>query len=151
MSRLHLNIGSNQGDRHAIIGKAAALIARALAPCRILLSDCVESEPWGFDSPCTFVNRGLLVITDRTLDPFEVLRAVQTVEKALTGGAPHRNTDGTYRDRLLDIDLIDLDHLRLSTPTLTLPHPRAAQRPFVTAPLVALDPAFPLNTLSQDF
>lgn len=140
MSRLHLNIGSNQGDRHAVIGRAAALVAKALAPARVLLSDCVESEPWGFESSATFVNRGLLVVTDRTLDPAEVLRAMQGIERSLAPGQAHRNPDGSYRDRPLDIDIIDLDGITLDTPDLTLPHPRAALRPFVMEPLRRLDP-----------
>ena len=57
----------------AIIGRAAALVARSLAPCRMLLSDYVESEPWGYSSPNAFLNRGLLVITERTVDPLDVL------------------------------------------------------------------------------
>lgn len=141
MSRLHLNIGSNQGDRRAIIGRAAALIAKAFAPARVNLSDYVESEPWGYDSSHPFLNRGLLVVTRHTLDPGAVLAATQNIEKILAPGQAHRNPDGSYRDRPLDIDIIDLDGLSLDTAGLTLPHPRASLRSFVLEPLRQLDPA----------
>lgn len=140
MSRLHLNIGSNRGDRRAIIGRAVALIAKAFAPAGVLLSDYVESEPWGFDSPNRFLNRGVLVVTRRTLNPAEVLAATQNIEKTLAPQQAHRNPDGSYRDRSLDIDIIDLDGLSLDTDTLTLPHPRACRRSFVMEPLRQLDP-----------
>lgn len=142
MSRLHLNLGSNQGDRKAIIGRAAALIARAFAPARVLLSSYIESAPWGYDSPHPFLNRGALVITDRTLDPLACLRITQAIEQALAPGQTHRNPDGSYRDRPLDIDLIDLDGLSINTPDLTLPHPRAEARPFVMEPLRELERVF---------
>lgn len=139
MSKIHLNIGSNLGDRRALIGRAAAMLARALAPCRMRLSSYVESEPWGFESANPFLNRGLLVETDRTVDPFDVLAATQAVERAIGHGAPHRNSDGSYCDRPIDIDIIDIDSITLSSPTLTLPHPRMHLRPFVIGPMQELE------------
>jgi len=123
----------------AIIGRAAALVARSLAPCRMLLSDYVESEPWGYSSPNAFLNRGLLVITERTVDPLDVLERTQAIEQAIGAATPHRNPDGSYRDRLLDIDIIDIDGISLDTPRLTLPHPRMHLRPFVTGPMRQLE------------
>ncbi|MDO4320098.1 MAG: 2-amino-4-hydroxy-6-hydroxymethyldihydropteridine diphosphokinase [Bacteroidales bacterium] len=147
--RIHLNIGSNQGDRKAIIGRAAALIARALAPCTLYLSDYVESEPWGYDSPHTFLNRGILVITRHTIAPADVLDATQHIEQLIGASTPHRNPDGSYRDRLIDIDIIDIDHITLDTPRLTLPHPRAHLRPFVTGPMRQLDDTHPVQVVSH--
>ena len=43
--------------------------------------------------------------------------------------------DGHYHDRIIDIDLLVYDRLRLSTPQLTLPHPLMMEREFVTRPL----------------
>lgn len=139
MSRLHINIGSNQGDRLGTLGRAVALIARAFAPARVLLSEYVESAPWGYESSEPFLNRGVLVLTERTLNPFEALRAAQAIEQTIAPGQRHRNPDGSYRDRPLDIDLIDLDGVHIDTPTLILPHPRAEVRPFVTGPMHELN------------
>ena len=138
--RIHLNLGSNQGDRRAIIGRAVALIARDFAPARVRLSDYVESAPWGYNSPHPFLNRAAEVTLSRNLDPTEVLRRTQQIERAVAPDSPHRNADGTYRDRRIDIDIIDIDGMTLCTPELTLPHPGAAERAFVIGPLAEIDP-----------
>lgn len=44
--------------------------------------------------------------------------------------------------RTIDLDLVDFDGLRLQTPELTLPHPRARERDFVMKPLARLGIAF---------
>lgn len=145
--RIHLNIGSNQGDRAALIERAVALLMRAMPDARVRRSAPVESEPWGFDSPNAFLNIGLMIDLPRSIDPEALLDITQAAERAISP-ASHRNPDGSYRDRLIDIDIIAVDRLRLHTPRLTLPHPRAALRPFVLTPLRELDPALAAD-LSQ--
>lgn len=144
MSTVHLNLGSNLGDSRTLIARAAAMLARALAPARLRLSDYVESAPWGYESPHPFTNMGIMLTTGRRLDPAEVLDATQAVEQALGAATPHRKPDGSYADRLIDIDIIDIDRLCVDTPRLILPHPRMALRPFVTGPLLQLEPEYPL-------
>lgn len=123
----------------AIIGRAIALLAKRLPAGRMLLSDYVESEPWGFVSPNTFLNRGVLYINNVEIDPFEVLDITQKIEREIGHGASHRNADGSYKDRLIDIDIIDIEGVKISTPRLTLPHPRAHLRPFVMEPMRRLN------------
>ena len=132
----HINIGSNLGDSRAIIEAAVAgLFALSAGECR--RSSFVESEPWGFDSPNPFLNIGIDIESDLT--PTELLHAIQEVERRVAAqfGADntHRNTDGTYRDRAIDIDPILYGDVAVNTPELTLPHPRMHLRPFVLAPL----------------
>ncbi len=141
MHRIHLNIGSNQGDRKATIGRAAALVASRLQAKRVELSDYIESEPWGYESPNPFINRGLLVLTDTFgADPLAVLNITRAIEREIAPDSPHRLADGSYADRRIDIDIIDIDRRLFRHPRLQLPHPRAALRPFVMTPLQALDP-----------
>lgn len=135
---IHINLGSNLGDRMALIGRAVALLSARFAPCRILLDDYIETEPWGYDSQNNFLNRGILVITSLPLEPLAVLDITQGVEHLVGSGAPHRHPDGSYRDRPIDIDIIDIDGLCVDSPRLTLPHPRAALRPFVAEPMARL-------------
>lgn len=137
--RIHINIGSNQGDRRALIGQAVALIASAWPDARMRLSRPVESEPWGYESPNRFLNLGVMLDTDVPSSPHDVLLRLLAIERRVGGGAPHRGADGAYCDRPVDIDLIVVDRLCLSTPDLTLPHPRARLRPFVMHPLHELD------------
>jgi 2-amino-4-hydroxy-6-hydroxymethyldihydropteridine diphosphokinase len=73
------------------------------------------------------------LITD--LSPFELLRRVQKIEKAV-GRTP------TYRwgPRVLDIDILLYDSVKLNLPRLTIPHPQMSQRPFVMEPLAEIAP-----------
>ena len=66
-----------------------------------------------------------------------LLDKIQQIERDISA-MPHRNADGTYRDREIDIDIIAIDHLHIDTPRLQVPHPRARQRDFVTVPLQEL-------------
>ncbi len=143
MSTVHLNLGSNLGDSRTVIARAIVMLARALSPARLALSDYVTSPAWGFESANMFTNRGVMITTERQLAPMDVLRATQAVEKALGAATPHRNSDGSYRDRLIDIDIIDIDRLHIDTPQLTLPHPRMHLREFVTGLLLQLEPGYP--------
>ena len=45
-----------------------------------------------------------------------------------------------WGDRTLDLDLIAFGDVRSSDPRLVVPHPRAAERDFVLAPWLSLDP-----------
>jgi len=73
------------------------------------------------------------LVTD--LSPFELLRRTQKIERAV-GRTP------TYRwgPRVLDIDILLYDSVRLNLPGLTIPHPLMQQRPFVMQPLAEIAP-----------
>ncbi|MDE6160936.1 MAG: 2-amino-4-hydroxy-6-hydroxymethyldihydropteridine diphosphokinase, partial [Muribaculaceae bacterium] len=82
--RIHLNIGSNQGDRAALIERAVALLMRAMPDARVRRSAPVESEPWGFDSPNAFLNIGLMLDLPRDIDPEALLDSTQAAERAIS-------------------------------------------------------------------
>lgn len=130
----YLNIGSNLGDRHAYIAEAVRLIAAAFPEAAIRVSAPVESEPWGFESSMPFINIGVSLDFHGEVDAHRLLEVLQHIEREVSD-TPHRNADGSYRDRCIDIDIIAIDCLVIDTPTLTLPHPRAHLRPFVMEPL----------------
>ena len=141
---IYLNIGTNSGDRRAFIARAvAALFASpAFAGASWHLSAPVLSEPWGYESDNTFINIGLSATLVRSgawsADSLHaLLDATQAIERSLSA-MPHRHSDGSYADREIDIDIIAVDAVRLRTPRLTLPHPRAHLRPFVAGPLADL-------------
>lgn len=130
-----VNIGSNLGDRRRNLSRAVAAIEKEFGYFE--LSHTVESEPWGYDSPNPYLNVGMMFLSD--LEPLEILHRLQAIEQALSP-APHRNPDGSYADRAVDIDIIAIDNLQLDTPELILPHPRMAERRFVLEPLHELAP-----------
>lgn len=101
----------------------------------------MESEPWGYESDNAFLNVGVMLEDARDEAPEAVLRRLLAIEREVGGGAPHRDLAGGYCDRPVDIDLIAVDRRRIDSGVLTLPHPRAALRDFVMAPLRQLDAA----------
>lgn len=135
----YLNIGSNTGDRRGYIDEAIRLIGEAFPKTILRLSEVVESEPWGFDSPLPFLNIGVALDYPVDIDPHYLLATFQDIEHRISP-TPHRNADGSYRDRCIDIDIIAIDCLTLSSDDLTIPHPHAWERPFVMEPLRQLAP-----------
>lgn len=130
MPLVHLNIGSNKGDRLGNINRAVALIS-SMAGRVTAISHPVESAPWGFDSDNRFINVGLNLDTE--LEPLQLLDALQEIERTVSPD-PHRNPDGSYRDRAIDIDIIVYEGVTMSVPRLTIPHPRMHLRDFVMIP-----------------
>lgn len=135
--KYYLNIGSNLGNRLMNLSRAVCAIEKEFGWFE--LSHHIESEPWGFKSANKFLNIGMLIISDR--EPAEVLHALQAIEKSLSSKA-HRNPDGTYRDRIIDIDIMAAHPeepanstvgsmgIELQTSELTLPHPHLQERHF---------------------
>lgn len=133
----YLGLGSNMGEARAFVEEGVRRIGLAWPGAKIARSEAVVSEPWGYDSPNAYVN---LVVRIETPVPaseagaLAMLDALQAIEREVSA-VPHRNADGSYRDRELDIDIIAVEGLTMDHPRLTLPHPRAAQREFVTGPM----------------
>lgn len=132
--KLYLSLGSNLGDREANIRQALALIDERVGSV-YRVSSYIETAPVGFSSPNKFINIVCLVHT--MMSPMACLRETQKIEKELGRTQKSINPDGslTYKDRLIDIDLLTYDQLVLNTPELTLPHPRMHERDFVLIPL----------------
>lgn len=133
MVTAYLALGSNQGDREALLHQAIDAIDRSLGRVGSI-SSFLETEPWGFVSDHPFLNAVLSLTT--TLPPLELLEATQAIERDL--GRRTKSTSGGYADRPIDIDLLFYGELILETPRLTLPHPLLHQRAFVLDPLLEL-------------
>ena len=138
MPTAHISIGSNLGDRAALIGRAVAAISARFAVTAV--SRPVESEPWGYSSPHPFLNMGVNIEIPPTLSPRQLMLSLLEIQNEIDA-APHRLADGSYADRAIDIDIIALDTLVYSDERLSIPHPRASLRDFVMTPLRELSPA----------
>ncbi len=145
MAIVFVNIGSNLGDRRLNLSRAMRAIGEEFGQFEI--SHVVESEPWGFDSTHSFLNLGMMFSSD--LPPKEILHRLQAIERHISP-APHRNPDGSYADRLIDIDIVAIDELQTADEELTLPHPHLAERRFFLEPLAELAPGWrhPANGLT---
>lgn len=140
---VYINIGSNLGDRRANLSRALEGIGRHFRIAAV--SNIFESEPWGFDSPHGFLNI-CAAFEAAGRSPIEILDITQAVEREISP-LSHRNPDGSYRDRLIDIDIVHIDGIELQTPRLTLPHPHLHDRDFFLTPYrevrARLTPAMP--------
>lgn len=130
-----LNIGSNLGNRRLNLSKAVAALEKYFGYFE--LSHTLETHPWGYISDQMFLNVGMAFHTD--MSPEQLLDVIQDVEKELNK-TPHRNGDGSYNDREIDIDIMILDEQSINTDRLKVPHPHLAERIFFLQPLMELAP-----------
>lgn len=127
-----LSLGSNLGDRFLHLQSAIRHIANRLGEVAAR-SSVLETEPWGFESQQAFLNMAIKVNT--RLSPMQVLYITQAIEREM---GRTEKTQGAYKDRIIDIDIIFYDQLEIKTPQLTLPHPLYKERDFVMKPLAEL-------------
>jgi 2-amino-4-hydroxy-6-hydroxymethyldihydropteridine diphosphokinase len=130
----YLGLGSNVGDSAAHLRAAIELLEERGVAVEAVSSVYV-TEPVGeiLDQP-DFLNAAIRIRTE--LEPealLDVCKAVET-ERGRALDAPR------HSPRPLDVDLLLLGDLELSSERLTLPHREVTSRRFVLAPLLELDP-----------
>ena len=132
---VYLGLGSNLGNRKAILNDTIALINERVGEV-VRQSSFLETEPWGFESPNQFLNACLCVNTE--LAPRQLLEATQVIEKEM--GRAHKTMNRKYQDRIIDIDISMIDDLKIDEPDLKVPHPLMKERDFVMIPLKEILP-----------
>ena len=128
-----LSLGTNIGNKRENLNEAMRRISAFAEITR--QSSIIETEPWGFESKNSFLN--MVVVIETSLSPFELLDATQKIEREM--GRTEKSVNGVYHDRIIDIDIIDYNKIKMDTPRLILPHPRAHLRDFVMIPLKELN------------
>ena len=132
--RAIVSLGSNIEPRRDYIEKAIEALSHFPATHLTAKSELLETE--GVDVPQEFAHMKFLnsiAVFDTHLEPLDFSRRIHEVEDALGRIRSIRNGP-----RTIDIDLIDFGGVRMDTPELTLPHPRASSRDFVMSPLNSL-------------
>lgn len=130
MHTVYLSLGSNLGEKESNIKRALQLIEVQVGKVSCC-STMLVTEPWGFHSEHSFVNATAKIYT--TLTPRDVLKATQQIERTM--GRTLKSTNGCYHDRIIDIDILLFDDLRIDETDLHIPHPLMFQRDFVMIPL----------------
>ena len=131
MRNAYLGLGSNLGDRDANLRAAIGKLAEFLHVERV--SSVYETEPLLVEDQPLFHN--LACVGQTSLDPFSLLRALKRIESDL-GRVPGPR----YGPRVIDIDILLLDDVVLTTPELIIPHPGMLERAFVLIPLAEIAP-----------
>jgi 2-amino-4-hydroxy-6-hydroxymethyldihydropteridine diphosphokinase len=153
MPRVYLSIGSNLGDRLALL-RAAVLGLRRTTGIRFLgASSLYETEPWESE-PGQFRNQrpwylNCAVVIETTLDPVELLARLQQIEQGLGRERPAGTPEAArFASRTLDIDILFYEDRVISVPDqLQIPHLLLHERAFVLQPLAELAPELEHPTL----
>ena len=132
MAIAYIGLGTNMGNRRKNLITAAALLAERAGDV-LALSEFYETAPWGFQSEHAFFNAALKLQTN--LSPLALLDLTQQIEKEM---GRTQKSDGTYHDRIIDLDLLMYDQMIESNERLTLPHPLMHKRKFVMQPLAEI-------------
>lgn len=132
MSIVYLGLGSNIGDREAMLRSALEDLDKP--DLRLLrVSSIYETEPMGLRDQRWFLN--LAAEFDCELFPRQLLQRTQRTERHY--GRLRTLPNGP---RTLDIDILLYGNSVVKTDGLEIPHPRYRERRFVLAPLAELNP-----------
>ena len=127
-----IGLGASLGDRLATLRTALSAIG-ALPGTRVQrVSSLYGSAPVDAGGP-DYLNAVVQLCT--TLAPQALMAQLQAIELAGGRERPYRNAP-----RTLDLDILLYGDQVIDTPTLTVPHPRMAERAFVLRPLADLVP-----------
>jgi 2-amino-4-hydroxy-6-hydroxymethyldihydropteridine diphosphokinase len=141
---IYISVGSNLGDRVALLKEGIALLEKELVELKAIKSltesPIYETQAWGMpDGTPAFLNLVVAIDTDVTLE--NLLPLLLEVESACGRERDLTKPEGdhSYSNRTLDMDILLDGEVLLKTNNLIVPHPKLTQRRFVLQPLADLD------------
>ena len=133
MSEIYLALGSNLGDRQHNLNEAVNQLKEHNIQL-ITASSIIETDPIGGpESQGKFLNQ--VVQAQTQLSPHELLKTCKKIEQNMGREKTVRNGP-----RIIDIDILLYDNIRINSEELTIPHPRMWEREFVLKPLREIAP-----------
>ena len=153
MPRVYLSLGSNEGDRLAMLRAAVGRLDQTAEISVVAASRLYEAEPWErelgrTEGECSwYLNCVIGVDTD--LDPRALLARVHRIEDALGRARPAGTPEARrFVARTVDIDILFYGDRVISVPDeLHVPHLLLHERAFVLQPLADVAPDLPHPTL----
>ena len=146
MARVYLSLGSNLGDRLALLRAAIDHLRRTSEIRFVEASRLYETEPWESE-PGEPLNRrqwylNCAVALETGLPPEHLLQHLQAIETALGRTRPPGTPEATrFAARSVDIDILFYDDRIISvSDILHVPHLLLHERAFVLRPLADLAP-----------
>ena len=128
----YIGIGSNLDDARGTVEAAFARLATLPQSKLIAQSSLFRSAPID-SSGDDYVNAVAHLQT--ALQAEALLQALHAIELDFGRERPYQNAP-----RTLDLDILLYGANKISSATLTVPHPRLTERAFVLIPLLQLDP-----------
>jgi 2-amino-4-hydroxy-6-hydroxymethyldihydropteridine diphosphokinase len=135
MRRTYLSLGSNIEPRAEHLARAIELLHPLISGLQI--SQIFETKPWGYTDQARFLN--MVAAGGCSLEPVDLLHQIKQIESDLG-----RKPTFHYGPRVIDIDILLMDDLQMTTPELVIPHPHLLERAFVLVPLAELAPDLPI-------
>lgn len=133
--RAYVALGSNLGDRRALIDDAIARIDALDRVTVVARSSVIETAPVGPEGQGPYLNAAVGI--DTTLPAHALLDALLGVERSM---GRVRDPDLRWGPRTIDLDLVLFaDHI-VADDALTVPHPHLHERAFVLEPLAEIAP-----------
>ena len=133
----YVGLGSNAGDSAERLAAARAALAALPGVAAVRFSSVYRTEPQGLKEQAFFLNQVGELLCSPELTPEALLNAFLTMEAAL---GRERTGVARFGPRAIDLDLLLFANERMTTPQLSLPHPRMLDRAFVLLPLAELAP-----------
>ncbi|MFZ1731315.1 MAG: 2-amino-4-hydroxy-6-hydroxymethyldihydropteridine diphosphokinase [Bacteroidota bacterium] len=125
---IFLGMGSNVGDRKAMLQKALDAVAALPQTEVVRCSGIYETAPWGDVPQGPFYNCAVEIRSG--LQPAELLAAIKGIEQDMGRERTERNGP-----RIIDIDILLFGDRVLKEEGLSIPHGAIADRMFVLIPL----------------
>lgn len=131
MVEVYLGLGSNLGDRLALMKQAVALMEASGHLQAIRVSSLYETAPVGYTDQPPFLNAVVTGLTEA--GPQEILAMCQAVERQLNRVRLIR-----WGPRTIDVDVLLYGTEVIAAPDLIVPHPRLFERAFALMPLAEI-------------
>lgn len=132
---VYIGLGSNLGDRQALIEEALRRLGDREDIRITAVSPVYETQPVGVVNQPPFLNAAASLGT--ALSPLDLLNALLDVEASMG-----RVRERKWGPRTIDVDLLLYGQDIVRQEGLIVPHPLLQDRAFVLAPLCDLNPEF---------
>ena len=141
--RVYVALGSNLGDRAALLGRGREALAKIPLTRLLAVSSIEETDPVGPPGQGRYLNQ--MALLETTLDPGRFLKALHRIEDE-----NGRTREERWGPRTLDLDIVRYGTRRLRDPDLKLPHPEMLNRDWWQREMEELDRLAPPGASEAD-
>jgi len=138
---IYLSIGTNKGNRLDNIKKALLAVYKSDILSVFEVSSTYETEPMYVKNQDNFYNLIVKAAVKKSLNPFAILGYVKSIEYEMG----RENQVIKNGPRIIDIDILSIEDIKINSDILKLPHPGLSERNFVLVPLSEIAPDFKIN------
>jgi 2-amino-4-hydroxy-6-hydroxymethyldihydropteridine diphosphokinase len=136
--RVYVAVGSNLGDRAALLARAREALGRLPLTTVLAVSAIEETDPVGPPGQERYLNQ--MVLVETSLDPGRFLKLLHKIEDE-----NGRTRAERWGPRTLDLDIVRFGTRRLRDPDLRIPHAELPNRDWWQREIEELDTLVPVK------